>query len=61
MEVFMKMHSYITDELVNKIYHLSEALNKAKTIIDTLEEENNSLKEVIKYFQIENENNCSAA
>jgi len=41
------MKNYVTDELVNKIYHLTKALNQTESIIKTLEEENNSLKETL--------------
>jgi hypothetical protein len=43
----MIMKNYVTDELVNKIYHLTKALNQTESIIKTLEEENNSLKETL--------------
>jgi hypothetical protein len=41
------MKNYVTDELVNKVYHLTKALNQAESIIKTLETENNSLKEAL--------------
>jgi len=43
----MIMKNYVTDELVNKIYHLTKALNQTESIIKTLEKENNSLKETL--------------
>jgi len=43
----MIMKNYVTDELVNKVYHLTKALNQAESIIKTLETENNSLKEAL--------------
>jgi hypothetical protein len=45
------MKNYVTDELINKVHRLSQALsqalNQAESIIKTLEEENNSLKETL--------------
>lgn len=37
------IHSYIGDELVNKIKHLSLALGQAESIISSLEKENSRL------------------
>jgi hypothetical protein len=41
------MKNYVTDELINKVYHLTKALNQAESIIKTLEVENNNLKEAL--------------
>jgi hypothetical protein len=41
------MKNTVTDELVNKVYHLTKALNQAESIIKTLEVENNNLKETL--------------
>jgi hypothetical protein len=41
------MKNTVTDELVNKLYHLTKALNHAESIIKALEQENNSLKETL--------------
>ena len=41
----MIMKNYVTDELINKVYHLTKAINQAESIIKTLEKENQSLKE----------------
>jgi hypothetical protein len=43
----MIMKNSVTDELINKVYHLTKALNQAESIIKTLETENNSLKEAL--------------
>jgi hypothetical protein len=43
----MIMKNYVTDELINKVYHLTKALNQAESIIKTLEVENNNLKEAL--------------
>jgi hypothetical protein len=43
----MIMKNYVTDELINKVYHLTKALNQAESIIETLEVENNNLKETL--------------
>jgi hypothetical protein len=39
------MKNYVSDELANKVYHLTQALNKAERIVSILEEENKSLKD----------------
>jgi hypothetical protein len=41
------MKNYVADELINKVYHLTKALNQAETIIKTIEQENISLKEML--------------
>jgi hypothetical protein len=41
------MKNYVTDELINKVYYLTKALNQAESIIETLEVENNNLKETL--------------
>jgi hypothetical protein len=41
------MKNYVTDELINKVYHLTKALNQAESIIKTLEVENDNLKETL--------------
>ena len=46
-EATMIMKNYVADELANKVYHLTKALNQAESIIKVLEEENNSLKETL--------------
>ncbi len=43
----MIMKNYVTDELVNKVYHLTKALNQAESIIKILELENNNLKQTL--------------
>ena len=43
----MIIKNYVTDELINKVYHLTKALNQAESIIKTLEVENNNLKETL--------------
>jgi hypothetical protein len=44
----MIMKNTVTDELVNKIYHLTKALNIAKDVIDTLQAENEKLKTLLE-------------
>jgi hypothetical protein len=39
------MKNYVSDELANKVYHLTQALNKAEHIVSILEEENKNLKD----------------
>jgi DNA-directed RNA polymerase subunit F len=46
-EATMIMKNYVADELANKVYHLTKALNQAESIIKVLEEENNSLKQTL--------------
>ena len=41
----MIMKNYVSDELANKVYHLTQALNKAERIVSILEEENKNLKD----------------
>jgi hypothetical protein len=41
------MKNYVADELANKVYHLTKALNQAESIIKTLEVENDNLKETL--------------
>ena len=43
----MIMKNYVTDELINKVYHLTKALNQAESIVKILEKENTSLKEIL--------------
>lgn len=49
----MVVKNTITDELVNKLYHLTKALNAAESIIETLQEENNNLKDLLSAFNAE--------
>lgn len=43
-------NSYIADELVHKVHILSEQLKRAKNIIQDLEQENNSLKNMLNQY-----------
>jgi hypothetical protein len=47
MEPKMIMKNYVTDELVNKVFHLYKALNQAENIISVLQEENQKLKNLL--------------
>lgn len=49
-----KMNNYIGDELAHKVKVLSQALNQAQKIIEKLEEENSSLKDVLVGLASEN-------
>ncbi len=40
--------AYIADELANKVFYLHKALEQSKLIIQTLEEENCRLKEILE-------------
>ena len=39
------MTNYVSDELANKVYHLTQALNKTEHIVSILEKENKNLKD----------------
>ena len=43
----MIMKNTVTDELINKVYQLTKALNTAESIIKTLEQENEGLKQTL--------------
>lgn len=43
----MVVKNTITDELINKMYHLTKALNMAESIIETLQQENENLKHIL--------------
>jgi FtsZ-binding cell division protein ZapB len=48
----MKANIFVADELENKVFHLSQALDSATKIIDKLEEENNNLKNMLSIFDM---------
>lgn len=41
------MNPSINDELANKVFHLTKALNQAKDIINLLEQQNTCLKDAL--------------
>lgn len=43
----MIMLNYVSDELANKVYHLTQALNQAEKIIQILQKENDNLKSTL--------------
>jgi len=49
----MIMKNSVTNELVNKVYHLSKALRTAESIIKTLEQENEGLKQTLSLLSNE--------
>lgn len=56
----MIMKNYVSDELANKVYHLTTALNKADDLIKVLEEENESLKKALHDLSPKlNEKSCA--
>lgn len=55
--VMNKMNNYVGDELAHKVKVLSQALNQAEKIIEKLEEENSSLKDVLMGLASENNKN----
>jgi len=44
----MIMKNYVADELSNKVYHLSKALDQAQKVLSTLQEENLMLKKILQ-------------
>jgi ABC-type transporter Mla subunit MlaD len=44
----MIMTNYVSDELANKVYHLTKALNKADDLIKVLEQQNEFLKKTLE-------------
>lgn len=53
-ETKMITKNTVTDELVNKIYHLSKALTQAQSIISTFEQENKRLLDVLNGLTSDN-------
>ena len=47
----MIMKNYVSDEVANKIYYLNKALDQAEDIVESLEEENNILKEALSLME----------
>lgn len=47
----MIMKNTVTDELVNKLYHLTKALNLVESIVEKLQQENLKLKETLSYLE----------
>ncbi len=45
------MLNYVSHELANKVYHLTKALDQTQKIVEVLEEENKTLKELIEKLQ----------
>ena len=50
-EVIMIITNYVSDELANKVYHLTKALNQAEDIVETLQKENDNLKEALSLME----------
>lgn len=53
----MIMKNYVADELANKVYHLTLALQQANQIIEKLDEQNESLKQILSNLGVETETN----
>ena len=51
-----KVYEYIGDELVNKIEHLSKALDSAQNIILSLEKENDRLVNLLAQISMPDDN-----
>lgn len=47
MEATQIMNNFIANELSNKVYHLTKALNNAQSAIETLEKENQILHDAL--------------
>lgn len=47
----MIMTNYVSDELANKVYHLTKALNQAEGIVEMLKRENDNLREVLSLME----------
>lgn len=52
----MIMKNTVTDELVNKVYHLTRALDSAQNIVKTLEKENERLKSLLSQLSYNKDN-----
>lgn len=44
----MTMKNFVSDELANKVYHLTKALDKAEYVLETLQKENERLKRLLQ-------------
>jgi len=49
-ETTMIMKNYVADELANKVYHLTKALEQANAIINNLEIHNEILTDALSFF-----------
>lgn len=54
----MIMNQYIADDLANKVVHLYEALNKAQNRIESLEQQNAFLSDVLDDLTSLNKEDC---
>ena len=54
------MNNYVADELYNKVYHLSQALEHTKRIVDILEKENENLKVLMKNLESQDSQSFAA-
>ena len=53
----MIMKNYVADELANKVYHLTQALQQANDIIEKLDAQNENLKQILSNLGVETESN----
>jgi hypothetical protein len=51
----MIVKNYISNELLNNIYNLKKAINKADQIIDSLQKETDLLKEAVSLMENKDE------
>lgn len=56
----MIMKNYVADELANKVYHLTQALQQATDIIEKLDAQNENLKQILSNLGVETESNDHA-
>jgi ABC-type transporter Mla subunit MlaD len=54
MVIITHVNDFITDQLAKRVQHLQKALNQAERIVNTLEEENQRLKDVLANLASEN-------
>jgi hypothetical protein len=47
MVIIKHVNEYLADQLSERVSHLQDALNQAEKIIQTLDEENNRLKDLL--------------
>jgi len=57
----MIMKNYVADELANKVYHLTKALEQANAIINNLEIHNEILTDALSFFSDKKDNELVGA
>jgi ABC-type transporter Mla subunit MlaD len=54
MVIITHVNDFVTDQLAKRVQHLQKALNQAERIANTLEQENQRLKDVLANLTSEN-------